>query len=168
MNAEMKELEPIREVLKTLLKTKNVNIDTAFSELDDGFLVKTKTAESSIVCLVYRIKKTQITFINFEVAFATGSYFELIKMKALIEETLKDIPVPFRPIIENRHIALQIRTPACWITDTMLTEAIDCLLHSSEEFLVAALERGLLVTSFRSEEHDPDRVTDLAKTRTLN
>jgi hypothetical protein len=49
-----------------------------------------------------------------------------------------------------------------------LTEAIDCMLHSSNEFMSAALERGLLVTSARSEEHDPERISDLAETRTLN
>ncbi len=168
MPNQTRELEPMREVFKTLLKDRNVDPETAFSELENGFLIKTKTPQSSIVCAVYQSYDTQTIYLNLEVAFATGSKFELIMLKVLIEETLKNIPMPFRPIIDNKHLALQIRTPACWITDQMLTEAIDCMLRSSQEFMSAARERGLLVTSFLADEPDPESKIDLAENRTLN
>lgn len=168
MQNQTREIEPLREFLKAHLKERNVDPDSAFSEIENGFMIQAKTPQSSIFCAVYRGFETQTIYINLEVAFAKGSKFELIKLKVLIEETLSTIPMPFRPIIADKKLSLQIRTPACWITDQMLTEAIDCMLHSSNEFMSAALERGLLVTSFRFDEHDPDRISDLAETRTLN
>ncbi|MBK7892134.1 MAG: hypothetical protein IPJ84_15225 [Bdellovibrionales bacterium] len=164
MPNQTRDLEPMREVFKMLLKERNVDVEKAISDLENGFLIKTTTPSSSIVCIVYTFSETQAIYLNLEVAFAKGSKFELIKLKALIEETLSKCPIPFRPVIDGKHLVLQIRTPASWITDQMLGEAIDCLLHSSQEFMGAALERGLLVTSFFPSEQK----TDLAETRTPN
>lgn len=168
MPNQTRDLEPMRELFKTLLKERNVDTETAFSEIEKGFLIRTKTPQSSIICVVYCSGEQQNIYLNLEVAFAKGSTFELIKLKVLIEETLSSIPLPFRPIIADKHLALQIRAPACWTTDQMLTEAIDCMLDWSNEFMRAALERRLLVTSFFAEEYNQEMQTGLKKIRTLN